>query len=140
MSSVQKISFMSNPHAVESTVKPAKPEDVKQENNIEKPEKENHTIRNWSIALGALATLIGLGVLVKKGNLSGVAHSGEQNLKGAGGLVDDVTDAGSRVFDEQPISRGVFGQDIYNPGDPLNYQDVMSPYYNPMYNSNGFGI
>ena len=53
--------------------------------------------------------------------------------KNADNIVDDVIDRGGRVSDDIPVyNRGSYGQDIMDPSNPLNYQDMMSPYYNPM--------
>ena len=124
---IQKIAFTSNPQTTYTEPKSSASKEITAEKSTE---NKNHTTRNWAIGLGIAATLIGLGVLAKKGHLNNVLKHGEKN---ADNIVDDVIDRGGRVSDDIPVyNRGSYGQDIMDPSNPLNYQDMMSPYYNPM--------
>ena len=115
--SIQKINFtsalLSKPQtqtlaSKEVADKPISENQPQEENGVTEviaEEKPNHTVRNWSIGLGAAATLIGLGVAGRKGHLG----KGLQKLLGgaekeSGKLADD---AACSVGHTKPVTEAV---------------------------------
>ncbi len=123
-------------------------------------DNENHTLRN--IGIGAVVAT-GLAVagdfalakgkhvkkLFKQGeeaaqkevksledDLGRVAKE-EENIASRGSMGQDIYDPFDPANKLDPLSpyyentanKGVFGQDIYNPADPMNKMDISSPYY-----------
>jgi len=68
------------------------------------------------------------GAKVVAGTADDVGRSG---VRVATGFTDDIGKAGTGLADDAvDISRrGSYGQDIYDPCNPLNYDDYLSPYY-----------
>lgn len=127
---------------------------------ISSEDKENHTLRN--LGIGAVVAT-GLAVagdfafakgkhvkkLFKQGEEAaqkevksleddfGRVAKEEENIASRGSMGQDIYDPFDPANKLDPLSpyyentanKGVFGQDIYNPADPMNKMDISSPYY-----------
>lgn len=69
-----------------------------------------------------------------------VSHTSSAS-RGASSLEDDLAlNRGVGALDEEPfVTRGIYGQDINDPLDPMNAYDMLSPYYQAPMGTNNIG-
>ena len=94
-----------------------------------KQDKEKSNAAKWMIGASALAGIAALVVAGRNG------HLGENVQKLLRGNADNVASAAKKEVSEterivsNTENKGMFGKDIYDPLDPLNEDDILSPYY-----------
>lgn len=138
-------------HSVEPQQSP-KTKMKSQQNITSSPEvdEEKSNAARLMIGATALAAVIGLGIAGYHGKLGkGVEEllrGTEKGSKKAQDAVETLTESGGNsgraaapaLYDDIPMNRGIYGQDIYDPLDSRNAHDIMSPYYqNPLSTSGG---
>ena len=99
--SIPKIDLVS----VQPSFRAGKDETIEQQPTPETTpqEKSDHKVRNWSIGLGAAATLISLGVLGRKGHLG---EGIQKLLGGAAKKSGNVGEAGAKAGEEAAAGAG----------------------------------
>lgn len=139
--SVQRIAFTGQEAFIQNKNVAAKPHNNAQNltKNLPSADKEKSNASKYMIGATALAGVIALGILGYKGKLgksvqeflggaekaaskteaSGVKTAGHYEDNIYSGLADDVN----------PADRGMYGQDIYDPLDFRNEDDILSPFY-----------
>ena len=79
----------------------------------------------------------------KKGGTNASESAGSSLSRGSEKLEDDLTlNRGLGSLEEDPyVTRGIYGQDINDPLDPMNAYDTLSPYYkSPLGTDSNYGI
>ena len=109
-------------------------------------EKSNAT--KYMIGATALAAVIGLGIAGHAGKLGkgiqellgGAEKATEKGVKRTEELVTNAQGGAKKTLSGGSSSSiGMYGQDLYDPIDPMNAMDPMSPYYRNPANDGLFG-